>query len=449
MLEIKKIRRRNFIAGAITVIILLITLGIWFEEKHFNFELFVIISVLSYLLAFKIVDYIADFKTIENKSRIEILFLVIFFSILFVPMSHISQDKISKSENKTLASWKPLITKDNHLNYNFGDDFDKWYNDRFFLRKFIAKTYSDMRYYLTYQYYETRQGFLNKRNNWMSTTIYFGDFSVSQEKKDEIVKNIRILQDFCQKNNIKFYIIIPPRKEEICQKELYPVLKSVSQYEVTSEVINYIYDKTGVQVIYPYKELEEYQKTNFAFFKSDHHWTDEAAYLGYLKIMEQVKKDFPNIYINTAEDFDYTYNKKVRVLPSRGFFLGKTYEALKLSNKRILDTEYKYYKHKNEDKVKFSSINKDNIWHHYYKNPISAPNLVLFGDSFTLNLLPSIVYSFKNTDNIYTYVADETTKYDRLNIKRFEDEILENNADVLVICLSEISRLGFIYREND
>lgn len=418
-------------------------------KTNFEFELFIIIMVLSYLIAFKIVDYIADFKTIKNQSRIEILFLVIFFAILFLPMAYIDQGKISKGENKTLAKWKPLITSDG-INYNFGKDFDNWYNDRFFLRSFIVKTYSDMKYNLAYQYYETRQGFLNKKNNWMNDTINLGDSSISQAKKDEIIKDIRKLQEFCNKNNIKLYIIIPPRKGEICQKELYPILGNPSKYKETSEVIDYIYDKTGVKVVYPYKELEEYHKNNFAFFKTDHHWTDEAAYLGYLEIMKQVKKDFPNVHINTKDDFNYTYSKKVRVLPKNGFFNGITYKALKLNDNHILDTKYKYYVHKNSDRI-VTNFQKDddNIWHHKYFNNINAPNMMLFGDSFTLNLLPSIVYSFKNTDNIYTYVLGEKTKYDRLNLKRFEKEILENKTDVLIICLSEISRLGFIYRENE
>ena len=75
--------------------------------------------------------------------------------------------------------------------------------------------------------------------------------------------------------------------------------------------------------------------------------------------------------------------------------------------------------------------------------------MTLFGDSFGLNLLPSIVYSFKNTQNIYTYVLDGKSKWERLNIKQFEKDILDNNSDVLVVCFSEITRLGYLYRENE
>ena len=66
---------------------------------NFDFKLFVIISVLTYLLAYKFSSYVADFKSVKEKSRIDILFLTIFFIFLFIPMSNINRDKISIQEN--------------------------------------------------------------------------------------------------------------------------------------------------------------------------------------------------------------------------------------------------------------------------------------------------------------------------------------------------------------
>ena len=69
----------------------------------FDFKLFVIILILTFLLSYKLSDYVADFKSVKEKSRIEILFLTIFFIFLFIPMSNINQGDISKNENRTLA----------------------------------------------------------------------------------------------------------------------------------------------------------------------------------------------------------------------------------------------------------------------------------------------------------------------------------------------------------
>ncbi len=388
-------------------------------------------------------------KKEKHHSRIDIAFLIICAVLMYLPMSHISNAEISTKENRKFATWQPLITKNGKLNYNFGKDFDNWFNDRFFLRLQIVKMYSAMRYNMAYQYYETQKGFLNKKNNWMNNLISLNKYEVSREEQDEIIKNIQKLQEFCNKNEIKLYVIIPPIKEEICYKELYPILGHNDKYEKNIELINKIYDKTGLQIIYPFKELEEYHQTNYAYFKSDPHWTDDAAYLGYLQIMKEVKKDFPNIYINTENDFDYEYSNLVRVLPKNGFFEGRNYEVLKLHDKKVLDAKYKYYKHKDYKSLAYKSVFKDKIFHLHYQYNQYAPNLVLFGDSFSLNLLPAIVYSFNNTDNIYTYTLEGVSKYDRFNINRFEDEILQNNTNVLVICLSELKRLRYLYGKDE
>ncbi|MGN0192957.1 MAG: hypothetical protein ACI4CY_05490 [Candidatus Gastranaerophilaceae bacterium] len=91
----------------------------------FDFKLFVIILVLTYLLAYKLSNYVADFKSVKEKSRIDILFLTIFFIFLFIPMSKVNKDEISLYENRTLAKWKPFITQDGAINYDFGKDFNE------------------------------------------------------------------------------------------------------------------------------------------------------------------------------------------------------------------------------------------------------------------------------------------------------------------------------------
>lgn len=444
-------RKRSLIAGIITAGILALSHHFWLNE--FQFEIFTIILVLSYLLSYKLVDYVADFKTVKEKSRIEIIFLAVFFVILFIPMSFISKNDFSKSENRSLAKYKPLIVK-NKINYNFGKDFDQFYNDRFFARKEIVRVYSLLKYYIAINYFENQKGFVNKKNHWMSN---FDDFysekdrELSQKDKDKIVYNLNKLKKFCDNNNIKFYIITVPRKSEITQKELYPFLSDKSQFNSTRKVIDYVKYKTNIEIIYPYKELQQLQKDSFAYFKSDHHWTDEGAYLGYLKLMEQIKKDFPNIKISQPEDFNYKYSKKVKVNPKSGYFNGITYRNLNLQDKRLLDVEYKYFIHKTFDVFKYRHDNHYKEAYHIYsfENDINAPNLVLFGDSFSLNLLPILPSSFKNSTNIYTYHSKGANIKKVFSIKRFEKYILNNNPQVLVITFCDINRLKYLFKENE
>lgn len=134
-----QIKKRTIFAIFVTILVVFAAKKLWFVDNTFNFEPFTIILVLTYLLAYKLSDYVANFNTIKEKSKTEIIFLCIFFIFLFIPMSHINQDEISKQEKRTLAKWEPFIEKGNNINYNFGKNFNNWFNDRFNLRtKLIA-----------------------------------------------------------------------------------------------------------------------------------------------------------------------------------------------------------------------------------------------------------------------------------------------------------------------
>ena len=101
----------------------------------FEFEIFIIILVVSFLFFWKLVNYISNFKTLKQASRLDIIFLTSFFIILFIPMSHINKNDISIQENRTLAKWNGFLKPNGEINWKFGEDFNNWFNDRFALRE--------------------------------------------------------------------------------------------------------------------------------------------------------------------------------------------------------------------------------------------------------------------------------------------------------------------------
>lgn len=409
----------------------------------FEFEIFVIILVLSCLTVFKLVDYLADFKTLQNKSRIEILFLMLFFTMLFLPMSYISQDEISKNENRTLAKWKPLILSDGRINYNFGKDYDKWYNDRFNLRNFLLNLNNSLEKTLTRNFYWKNGLVLNKRNNWLGRVNKKGLLNdkdlFSQAELDKALANVERIKEFCDKNNIKLYILAASFKEEIYSDEILGI-KDYNRYEKALQMQKYL-ENTNVPIILAYPKLKTLSQKEYAYFKTDHHWTDSGAYEGYLLLMNQIKKDFLNIYINKPSDFEYYYSNKVRVSPN-DFYEGRTYKSMNLNDESILDTSYKYFKHKNTNEISLNTVDcEDGCWERTYKYNQNYPNVYLYGDSFTLNLLPIIPFSFNKTKNIYIPSHQKNS-----NLKLFEEDIKGMKPDILVLCFQSIERLGFLYK---
>lgn len=88
----------------------------------FDIRILTIILILSYLLTYKLTSYLADFKNLKNQSRIEIIFLTVFFILLVLPCLKINDEIISKAENRKLSPYVPFINKSG-INYNFRTRF--------------------------------------------------------------------------------------------------------------------------------------------------------------------------------------------------------------------------------------------------------------------------------------------------------------------------------------
>lgn len=440
-------KKRYFIALGLTIGILYFTHHTWLGYKKspdFDYLLFIIISTLGYMACFKITSYLADFKTIKHQSRIEILFLTAFFIMLFVPMSHINQGKIAKSENRQLAKWHSLIKKDGEINFNFGKDYENWFNDRFALRKNLI----DLNY--IYKFPINKKIETEKMYYYKDSNVVFNKGHIpkketfSKENIQPVAMELNKLNDFCNNHNIKLYVLIVPYNQYIYQQ----YAKDFANPEGLKKLNNNIkelQEKSDANIVYVYDELKKASEKDFVAFKTDHHWSEYGAFIGYQRIMKEIQKDFPDIKIAKESDFQITTSKKVRSDYDRKFHTGETiiYNApfLKLKSKRILDTNYKYYTHKNNTKMKISEQNIAGEWgkNYVYSNKYNY-RLLEIGSSMNENLLQFTPYSFKNTKYIrLNGVKDRKSKEEYKIMKYYKQEILDYQPDIIILCITPIN----------
>ena len=216
-----------------------------------EFELFIIILVLSYLLNYKLMDYIANFNTLKSKSRIEIVFLTLFFSFLFLPVLHIDKSEITEKENRVLQKWKPLITSDGRLNYNFGKDVEAYFSDRFFLRNDLIKLYYGQ--FVINKNLRTKK-VIKGKDNWLfhgipiAISMYKNENLFSDENLENVAKLLSEYDKYCTKNNKKFYFYIAPSKSKIYD-EFYSELikpKKENNLSLAVQLSNYLRKNTKV-----------------------------------------------------------------------------------------------------------------------------------------------------------------------------------------------------------
>ena len=98
------------------------------------------------------------------KRKLDIVFVVLFIILLFIPMMKISDAEKSKQENRVLAKYEPLFNN-GKLNKKFGPQFDNWFNDRFNGRNFLISIFSNLSYYLS-NIYQNNSSLFIKKNGW-------------------------------------------------------------------------------------------------------------------------------------------------------------------------------------------------------------------------------------------------------------------------------------------
>ena len=137
---------------------------------------------------------------------------------------------------------------------------------------------------------------------------------ISTKQLDEITNAIKQFNDFCEQNDIMCYIEIAPRKVEFMKDKL---LRKVFGQDPADVLYHHLKNSNITNVIYPHDALIKSNKENFVFFKTDHHWTEWGAYIGYKELMTRIKLDFPSIYIVSEDDYDIFYEKYLFKSPSK------------------------------------------------------------------------------------------------------------------------------------
>ena len=404
-----------------------------YSNINFDYKLFIIIVILTYLLAYKLSNYAADFNTIKGKSKTDLIFLIIFFIFLLIPMLHIDKSEMSYRENRMLAKLKPFITNQDEINFYFGRNFDKWFSDRFFLRDILIKIYNSLYFYFANM---NDKGLYDKNTGFLYTLTEFDTYNINDlDKNYEELKKFNL---FCNNHGIKLYVLIVPKKVEIYNTDKFYINKSSNH----NKFMQYLKNKDSegeVNIIYPYDELKNGAEKEFMFFKTEHHWTDDAAFIGYKALMNRIVKDFSDIHILNESDYNFSYNTLVRGDVFRTYDYGQSCSYINLIGmKKYHKTKYRYYTHKD-----FKNLHQTLTYIKYHFNKLyyypkgSDYRVIQLGTSQNENLTEFIPFTFKNVKRLRNNTVIGIKQEDEFKIiKYYKDEILNYKPDIIIFCIT-------------
>ena len=386
--------------------------NISFKGKYsFNFHFFMILAIIYFLISYKIVQYLSVFKIKDSSSRIDIVFVAFFYVLIFLPMSNISDDSESMSENRNLAQ-KPSLT-DLYKSDKYSKNFELWFNDHFFLRKAFVKFYEFLNDPLSLK---GNKRVLIGKNNWL---FYKGDNSernfanldlLTEEELENLATYLKNIQQWAKKNGKSFYYLICPDKNKIYgefyqfHEKVYPDSQSRAQ-----QVVNYLKENTDIEVIYPFDALHQAKTQGLLYYKNDTHWNSLGAYVGYQELMKSIEKK------HKLKIFKYSkLNEEKHPLGD----LSKMFSTPKEDN------ETTYLVPPIQDLSKCTGEEKEiNCINH-----LGKLRVFMLRDSFTDFLKPYLNNTFKFVDYNWRY-----------NITRSDLKKIKNDADIII--LEQLERL--------
>ncbi len=395
---------------------------------------FLSILIISFLMSYKFVHYVSKFKIVDNNSRIDIVFVLVFVSMLFVPMSHISNADKSMQENRMLAKFPQLKVATRGA---LGKQFEQWFNDRFLSRNLMIDIYSLINREIN-RIYHNGGAIWIKSNNWMFKNSVINFAIPKKEQTAEIIEQINLLNNFCKNNNIKMYILVVPSKESIYQEFFSRKYQQAKQCNDLNNYLLHLIPSFDSPTVFPQKELKEASKKDFVFFKQTHHWTEWGAYNGYQALISVIKKDFPNTHISNLDEYNVLTSKLLREDWDRKFGFGQTTRMLRIKDKyalkNLLKDNYTYYNHKNEIKPVITDKDLYRIKYFQNKQLSGAPKVFLTGTSMNENMLQFLPYSFSEVkyyrlNNVKNVPNAETFKL----LKRYKKDILQFKPDILIL----------------
>ena len=399
---------------------------------------FIIISVLAFLLMYKFVQYLSKFKIEKQHSRIDIVMLAVFFALLFVPMSHISDAEKSEQENRMLAK-KPQLTIDGGGYNNYGVQFDAWYNDHFFGRDWMMGLYNYTKFSVN-SVVESNSAMIGKKGymytkSFNSVDMYKNANLFSDVELKIIGENIERFAVDAKNEGVKNIYFMLSNDKESMYPEYYPsYIKKTGKISRLEQLLQYMYKNyPEVQIFNFESQLLDVKKKETIFYKTGTHMNNIGAFYEYYFLTSEIKKDYPELNVLTLKDFDISVSDDINQQGLdldlyRNFNVMPWYNRNKENFKNKILTLKPVF----TDRVKVTNVIEEKP-DRTFKTRVNG-NLpykltaTVISDSFGRRYESYLPYSFSKVSHLYIGAAAPFVLS-----KAEKDYIIDNPTDVLII----------------
>ncbi len=373
-------------------------LGVVFTT--FSYLIFIRVFNITFAYIFSVLSAILSSYLLRNKVsefNFNKLFILSFFLlILFIPL--VGEKEDTSLENRTLAPF-PEWRWSNV--WSFFSGYQDYFNDRFTFRNQLINIYGNLTYEQIQSKPITIKSIIGKED-WlfMSKKDYINQISIpfTSEELQIINYNLNVTTEWFKKHGIKYYLTVPPAKPRVYPEYLPDYMRVRLNFCKMDQVKSYLNLKSSIQFIDFKEELIANKKHQQLYYKTDTHWNEFGAFIGYTKIIQRIAQDFPQIKPLKLEDFTVTkeVNHEGDLLAMLGY------------NSNFFATRYTLYPKDSIEPTFIYSTKPIIIRNGFekWKMPNNKTSLSIFviRDSYTTHMKKFISASFENS--VYAWMPE-------------------------------------------
>lgn len=348
-------------------------------------------------------------------------------------MIDISNAVKSTRERRVLAT-KPKLEDVFKEKADYGRRYENWFNDRFCGRSLLIKLHDSICYNIN-RIIRTKSALYFKEDHLLIQLPEYGTvFGLPHAQL--ISRSINQLNDFCEKNRIKLYILEIPRKEFFYKnivKEKYGFNdKRFTKISQMREAVRESARAHHIPYIYPHEALQEEAKQNLIYFKSSVHVTETGAFIAYRELMKAILRDFPDMPVVSLNDCRKLQNKLIRDGWHWTFGYGDLLFFFGFKDDPDHRVVYNYYEHKNNNKimVQVGEFMKD------FTYPEGKHRVMLAGTSNNNVISRFLSFSASETRFIQLNMNPVPRVEQWKFLKLFKKDILAFKPEILILSIS-------------
>lgn len=247
---------------------------------------------------------ITSFIYIKHRQKLkqnQFFFVVVFLVILFIPfLGEKESESLEKRNLKEFPEWRWSNV------WKFFKEYQLYFDDRFSFRNEIIDTYGKLKYeYSDVTNLTTNVAIGSNRWLFYSESDYLSKISspFTDEELETFSYNLKLITAWFKARGITYYLFIAPVKSRIYADELPDYMKVRTTYSRYNQLKKYLQIENNHNFITCDEELMKAKSKNEIYYKTDTHWNELGAFVGYSKIISVLQEDFPQLEPLKIDEF--------------------------------------------------------------------------------------------------------------------------------------------------